>query len=620
MQSNSISRRNFLSTSALAISAGLGLAPTSRLLGAPVGTHTHTPIEEQLRRIRDNGGGDNASQHIAILGGGMAGLVAALELRNLGFKVSVIEASNRAGGRVWTHRFDDGQYHELGAMRVPAAHDYTRHYIRQMGLRLRPFITSHQHDQAFYHIKGKTPRISEAESSGLLDLYRLSKLELAQARSKVAPYIFGAVIGDIIDALSPKDIAALFAIPEPSGELPMTPLVRDLERLSLGEYLDLVLNGADTRELVGDTTGLSDWMDGDDKKSIAMFIRDEIVGTGSGLEEIVGGMDRLSQSIAGVLGKKDSFDDPAGVVIYNHEVTKIAKGSPLRKVTVTLQKRANQEIRPESPPPKTIGKPLEQAFDYVICTIPFPVFAKRGIEHDFLGAKEAAIRNLTYASSTKVLLHCKDRVWEKQGIFGGASHSDDITRATYYPSDNAQVRGAGARSFQTQPGNQRFEGTFRRSGRGSYSVVPDRADAIKARQSFTTGTPNPGVLVGSYSWGATARKMGAKHRSDDTSADERVAAVLSIVENYHRGIGKEVIGHESIFWDEHVWAGKAFCFMGPGDLTQHYGNAIAPDGRVHFAGEHCSVDPGWIQGALVSSLRAVEEVVSRVSKARELPE
>jgi len=31
---------------------------------------------------------------------------------------------------------------------------------------------------------------------------------------------------------------------------------------------------------------------------------------------------------------------------------------------------------------------------------------------------------------------------------------------------------------------------------------------------------------------------------------------------------------------------------------------------VFFAGEHCSTDQGWIQGALIASLRAVDEIVS----------
>src|SRR5690349_15438859 len=98
------------------------------------------PIVDQLARIArvDNG---KPRKKVVILGAGMAGLSAAYELTKLGHSVSVIEATNRPGGRVWTKRFKStGQYHELGAMRIPASHDYTRHYIHVVGLqkRLRP--------------------------------------------------------------------------------------------------------------------------------------------------------------------------------------------------------------------------------------------------------------------------------------------------------------------------------------------------------------------------------------------------------------------------------------------------------------------------------------------------
>jgi monoamine oxidase len=39
-----------------------------------------------------------------------------------------------------------------------------------------------------------------------------------------------------------------------------------------------------------------------------------------------------------------------------------------------------------------------------------------------------------------------------------------------------------------------------------------------------------------------------------------------------------------------------------------FASAALPEGRVHFAGEHVSAYPGWMQGALVSALRAAREV------------
>ena len=44
---------------------------------------------------------------------------------------------------------------------------------------------------------------------------------------------------------------------------------------------------------------------------------------------------------------------------------------------------------------------------------------------------------------------------------------------------------------------------------------------------------------------------------------------------------------------------------GTGQMTYLLGAAIEPHGHVYFAGDHCSVLPGWIEGALRSALHAV---------------
>jgi len=50
---------------------------------------------------------------VLVLGAGIAGLVAAYELRNAGYRVQVLEYNARAGGRNWTLRGGD-RYTELG--------------------------------------------------------------------------------------------------------------------------------------------------------------------------------------------------------------------------------------------------------------------------------------------------------------------------------------------------------------------------------------------------------------------------------------------------------------------------------------------------------------------------
>ncbi len=63
------------------------------------------------------------AKRVLIIGGGMAGLVAAYELKRQGHQPVVLEAQNRVGGRIYTLRsFAPGLYAEAGAMRIPRSH------------------------------------------------------------------------------------------------------------------------------------------------------------------------------------------------------------------------------------------------------------------------------------------------------------------------------------------------------------------------------------------------------------------------------------------------------------------------------------------------------------------
>src|SRR5271155_3087043 len=98
----SLSRRSFLRSAVLSSMAyPIALADVTR---------AQTPRPRTPRRI-------------AIVGAGIAGLVAAYELSRSGYEVSVFEARLRPGGRVHTLRdaFADDLYVEAGALDFGAA-------------------------------------------------------------------------------------------------------------------------------------------------------------------------------------------------------------------------------------------------------------------------------------------------------------------------------------------------------------------------------------------------------------------------------------------------------------------------------------------------------------------
>ncbi|WMX48012.1 NAD(P)/FAD-dependent oxidoreductase [Streptomyces roseicoloratus] len=86
-----------------------------------------------------------ATEHgteVAVIGGGLSGIIAAYELMKMGLKPVVYEA-DQIGGRLRTVGFEgpetDGLTAEMGAMRFPPSSTALQHYIDLVGLTTRPF-------------------------------------------------------------------------------------------------------------------------------------------------------------------------------------------------------------------------------------------------------------------------------------------------------------------------------------------------------------------------------------------------------------------------------------------------------------------------------------------------
>jgi monoamine oxidase len=99
-------------------------------------------------------------RHVVIVGAGMAGLTAGMLLKEAGHRVTILEARNRLGGRVYTYRgFAGGMYGEFGAMRFPQQHRLGQYLINErFKLRTTPFPM--YDEDTFVYLNGKGVRRS----------------------------------------------------------------------------------------------------------------------------------------------------------------------------------------------------------------------------------------------------------------------------------------------------------------------------------------------------------------------------------------------------------------------------------------------------------------------------
>ena len=193
--------------------------------------------------------------------------------------------------------------------------------------------------------------------------------------------------------------------------------------------------------------------------------------------------------------------------------------------------------------------------DHAICTIPFSVLRHVEILTPFSRGKQRAIRQLNYHASTKILFQVRERIWETQdGILGGGSVTDLPVRRLNYPT-------------------------------------PDPDPLVRR-----------GVLLASYTWGQDALQWGAMDRLT------RQEEALDDLECIHPGIREVYEVGDSYAWYGDRWARGAFALFQPEQQTQLHADIMRPEGRIHFAGEHCSLYHAWIQGALESGISAAREI------------
>jgi tryptophan oxidase StaO len=462
-------------------------------------------------------------RRVLVLGAGVAGLVAAYELERLGHQVEVIEASDRIGGRVHTHRFGSAPgapFADLGAMRLRTDHTRTLHYVVELGLHndIREFRTLFADDGNLLSIQDGHIRVREAPDvlTGRL------AARLGDHSYRPATLLFGAWLHACLEAIAPRDFNDW---PEVSTEL-----LDLVERIDLEPYLHAARSKPDLYAVVKDHPQIRSGP----FRGRERLLDDVLDETSPALYRLRGGMETLTNALAARL---------RGRIWLNQEVTGLA----VHDDGVAVGVRRGGRVRYRN-------------HDHVLCTIPFTVL--RGLRLDGFDAdKLAAVHETQYWPATKIALRCREPFWAADGIAGGASFAGGLVRQTYYPP--------------------------------------------------VEGDPAQGaVLIASYTIGPDAEALGRL----DPATRHRV--VLAEVARMHPGLRERgmVLDIVDRAWGEHRWSrGAATIRWGQdaGTRKEQQWAAARPQGRLFFAGEHCSSMPAWIEGAIESVTDALRDMETR---------
>ncbi len=255
-------------------------------------------------------------------------------------------------------------------------------------------------------------------------------------------------------------------------------------------------------------------------KGLGEYLGEELGGSPSRWSKIKGGSDVLPKAFAQRLADKIHYSSPV----------------------VRLEQDANSAraiVRHN-------GSSQTMSADRILCAIPFTLLRRIELPSTFPERKLNVIKNLDYASVSRVYLQTKKRSWEEKGLNGFAVTNEPLLEI-WQPTWN-------------QPGPRGILMTYARPGPAERIAAMNEGDRINSTLT-QLGQWFPGLQ-----------------------------------ENFERGASK--------VWTEDEWSRGAWAFVGPRD----YVAASSPAGRIHFAGEHLSPWASWMQGALDSGLRVVKEI------------
>jgi len=464
---------------------------------------------------------------IAIVGGGIAGLNAALTLDDAGYGSTIYESDDHFGGRIAsdTTTWANGQVTEWCGELIDTGHTTMQALAARFGLTLDDLKAAEPVGSTeTYYFKGHYYPYADADA----DFQHLIEVLTDQNTNAGYPTVYNSYTkaGWALDHLS---LYAWIDKYVPGGH-----------HSKLGMLLDVAYDieyGRATTEQ--SSLNLVYLLPGPTNDLVVFGYSDEHY-------HVRGGNDQIPKAIAAYL--------PAGTIKLSHALTKIVKNHDGSSTLTFKTPSGNQTV----------------TADRVILTLPFSCL--RFVDTSQAGfdtLKNIAIQELGYGTNAKLQLQFTERYWNRAGKPWGNSNGTSYADTGYQNTWDVT---------RAQPGATGIMVDY--TGSAGALFQPDMGD-----DSYSATSP-------------AVRKYAAEF--------------LEQIEPVFPGLGARYTGTATLHCptDDPNLRGSYSCWL-VGQYTLFSGYEGARQGKIHFAGEHCSTSfQGYMEGGAEEGARAAGEILT----------